>query len=102
MRILVGAAELFGGLQPEDFRVCFREGANFWKALLLERHQPHEFDRVAFVAQTLLVVRFCKSHAKTTRPTYNRKTLTGKSACATSLRECCQRCSFPCLLWNPC
>ena len=51
MRIFFAAAELFGGLQPDDFRVRFREGADFLEALLLKRHQPHEFDRVACVAQ---------------------------------------------------
>jgi hypothetical protein len=51
MRICRAAAELFGSLQPDNFRVCLREGADFWKALPLKRHKPHEFDRVACVAQ---------------------------------------------------
>jgi hypothetical protein len=40
------AAKLFGGLQPDDFRVCFHEGADFLNALALKRHQPHEFYRM--------------------------------------------------------
>ena len=59
MRIRFAAAELFRGMQPDDFRVCFREGADFLEALKLKRHQPHEFDRIACVAQPLLFVRFC-------------------------------------------
>jgi len=51
MRIFFAVAELFGGLQPDDFRVCIHQGANFLPTLMLERHQPHEFDRVACVAQ---------------------------------------------------
>jgi hypothetical protein len=65
MRIFFAAAELFGGLQPDDFRVRFRQGADSWKALLLKRHQPHEFRRFALVAQPLLAVWFCKLHAQT-------------------------------------
>ena len=53
MRICFAAAELFGRLQPDDFRVCFREGADFLKALKLKRHQPHEFDRIACSTATL-------------------------------------------------
>ncbi len=53
MRISFAAAKLCSGLQPDDFRVCFRKGANFLNALLLECHQPHECSRIASVAKLL-------------------------------------------------
>jgi hypothetical protein len=48
MGICVAAAKLFGRLQPDDFRVPLRQRANFLNALMLERHQSHEFGRMAF------------------------------------------------------
>ena len=53
MRIRLAATNEFSSLQPDDFGVCFREGANFLNTLLLERHQPHKFDRIVLGAQLL-------------------------------------------------
>jgi hypothetical protein len=57
----LAVAELFGGLQPDDFRVRFREGADFLEALLLKRHQPHLLVRIARVAHASACVATAKS-----------------------------------------
>jgi hypothetical protein len=42
MWVVLAAAEMFGSLQPDDFRIGFSESADFFKALISKRHQPHE------------------------------------------------------------
>jgi len=55
MGIGFAAAMLFGGLQPENGRVRFRQRANFLNALQLESRQAHGIE-FAFVVESLLTL----------------------------------------------